>query len=112
MKQPGSISERLFVPASHPALPGHFPGNPLIPGVVILAHVVSAAERLYGGGARIVGMPGVKFLTPVRPEQEILLLLTCTAENILKFECRLGDQLVASGGIEIQMLTPQHEDST
>ncbi len=112
MKQPGSISERLFVPVSHPAVPGHFPGNPLIPGVVMLAQVVAAAERLYGGRARIVGMPSVKFLAPVRPEQEVLLLLTCTMENMLKFECRLGDQIVASGGVEIQMLTPQHEDST
>lgn len=32
----------LVIPPDHPALPGHFPGNPLVPGVLILAHVLAA----------------------------------------------------------------------
>ena len=35
----------LVVPANHPALPGHFPGNPIVPGVVVLARVADAIRH-------------------------------------------------------------------
>jgi len=41
MIQSGLKSETLCVSASHPALSGHFPGNPLVPGVVFLAGVIA-----------------------------------------------------------------------
>ncbi len=106
MIQLGLKSETLHVPASHPALPGHFPGNPLVPGVVFLAGVIAAAERLYEGRVRVTGMPSVKFLMPVCPDQEVLLMLMPAAAGLLKFECRLGESLVATGGIELEV--PNH----
>ena len=103
MIRSGLTSETLRVPASHPALPGHFPGNPLVPGVVFLAGVVAAAERLYEGRVRVTGMPGVKFLAPVRPDREVLLTLMPAAAGLLKFECRLGESLVATGSLELEV---------
>jgi 3-hydroxyacyl-[acyl-carrier-protein] dehydratase len=55
------------VPASHPALPGHFPGTPIVPGVVLLSeleHEISA--RL---NAEVVEWLHVKFLSPLTPGQ-------------------------------------------
>src|SRR3546814_9281220 len=45
----------------HPALPGHFPGRPIVPGVVILDRVLDAIEAAHGplGALRL---PQVKFL--------------------------------------------------
>ena len=37
---------KFRVAADHPALPGHFPGRPIVPGVVILDHVQQAIESL------------------------------------------------------------------
>jgi 3-hydroxyacyl-[acyl-carrier-protein] dehydratase len=31
------------VEPAHPALPGHFPGHPIVPGVLLLDHVLNAA---------------------------------------------------------------------
>src|SRR3546814_1133754 len=50
----------------HPALPGHFPGRPIVPGVVILDRVLDAIEAAHGplGALRL---PQVKFLRPLLP---------------------------------------------
>src|SRR3546814_6702994 len=52
----------------HPALPGHFPGRPIVPGVVILDRVLDAIEAAHGplGALRL---PQVKFLRPLLPGQ-------------------------------------------
>src|SRR3546814_6198544 len=52
----------------HPALPGHFPGLPIVPGVVILDRVLDAIEAAHGplGALRL---PQVKFLRPLLPGQ-------------------------------------------
>ncbi|MFZ2650402.1 MAG: AMP-binding protein [Burkholderiaceae bacterium] len=58
------------VPAAHRALPGHFPGHPVVPGVVLLAEVMEAALALPELAARIGPQPRiavVKFLAPVTP---------------------------------------------
>jgi 3-hydroxymyristoyl/3-hydroxydecanoyl-(acyl carrier protein) dehydratase len=51
----------------HPALAGHFPGNPIVPGVVILDEAIGAAERWLGGALQVSGLPQAKFLSPLRP---------------------------------------------
>lgn len=58
------------IAATHPALPGHFPGRPVVPGVLLLAHALEAALALPHWAARI-GVPPrlavVKFPAPVLP---------------------------------------------
>lgn len=56
----------FVVPADHPCLPGHFPGRPLVPGVVVLERVLQALRAQYGEplGLRL---PQVKFLQPLLP---------------------------------------------
>ena len=35
----------VLVPETHPALPGHFPGRPIVPGVLLLDEVLRGIER-------------------------------------------------------------------
>ncbi len=57
---------RFTIPHDHPSLPGHFPGRPVVPGVVLLDRVFAAIEAAHGPlGA--VGLPQVKFLRPLLP---------------------------------------------
>ncbi|MCC7247848.1 MAG: hypothetical protein IT473_04415 [Lysobacter sp.] len=66
---------RFSIPADHPCLPGHFPGRPVVPGVVVLDRVfaaieaVEAAEAGGGTGSAQVRLPQVKFVQPLLPEQ-------------------------------------------
>jgi len=58
------------VPIDHPAFAGHFPGQPLLPGALILAEVMEAVQRVPALVARLGSHPtlaAAKFLAPVRP---------------------------------------------
>jgi 3-hydroxyacyl-[acyl-carrier-protein] dehydratase len=57
---------QFVVPPDHPALPGHFPGRPIVPGVVVLDRVLDAIERDHGAlGA--LRLPQVKFVQTLLP---------------------------------------------
>ena len=92
----------LRVAHDHPAFAGHFPGQPLLPGVVLLSEVLEAALAEPALAALVGTAPRVgaaKFLAPVRPGVELVLQLSST-ERTLRFEVWGGERLVASGHFE------------
>lgn len=86
--------------ADHPALAGHFPGHPLVPGVVLLEHVASALRDWRG--QRLARVVEAKFVAPLLPGETALLCLSEAApeQSRVRFEIRRDDQLVARGLIE------------
>jgi 3-hydroxyacyl-[acyl-carrier-protein] dehydratase len=84
------------IPANHPALPGHFPGRPIVPGVVLLQCVLDEAERWLGKKLSVRGLPQAKFSTPLLPEQDAELELRLT-KNELRFSVKRDAQVVTQG---------------
>lgn len=70
------------IPAGHPALPGHFPGAPVVPGVVVLDEVRAIAERWLGAPLALAGLPQVKFSAPLLPEREALVRLDRAGDRL------------------------------
>lgn len=93
-----SICEHFHIDASHPALPGHFPGDPVVPGVVLLERVVAASRRAFG--MEVTGLPQVKFLHPLRPD-EIGELRIVRAGATARFSIYSAQELIASGMLEL-----------
>ena len=89
--------EHFHIAASHPALPGHFPGQPVVPGVVLLDRVVAAVERAWP--VRVAGFGQVKFLRPLLPDRDAELLLE--RADTLRFRILAGTETVASGSVEL-----------
>jgi len=91
----------LTIPSSHPALPGHFPGRPVVPGAVILAEVVHVATNLLGA-VRVTGLTSVKFSNPMLPEQRCELVLTDAGAGVATFELTHEGVRVASGRLRYE----------
>jgi 3-hydroxymyristoyl/3-hydroxydecanoyl-(acyl carrier protein) dehydratase len=88
---------RGVISADHPALAGHFPGNPIVPGVIILDEVLQAIADWRPAG-RLLRMPTVKFLAPLRPEQAFTIRLVDADAGRVRFECLREDgQLIVQG---------------
>lgn len=89
-------SATLSVPARHPALTGHFPGNPIVPGVVILEAVICAAEAWLGAGFHVIGLSQAKFLTPLQPDETARIELVRRG-SLLDFAVHRGAATIAKG---------------
>jgi 3-hydroxymyristoyl/3-hydroxydecanoyl-(acyl carrier protein) dehydratase len=67
------------IAADHPAFAGHFPGRPLLPGVLLLAEVLEAVRGCNTLQAVLGHRPGIasaKFLAPVAPGSRLSITLT------------------------------------
>ena len=87
----------MRIAASHPALPGHFPGHPVVPGVVLLEAVVAALPLHAGATLRVTGFPVVKFLAPLLPEQEFEVVFSVKRPGQMTFEVVANGEKLASG---------------
>lgn len=92
------LVETLRVASTHPALPGHFPGNPVIPGVVLLDRIAAALER--AGDGRLARIGAVKFLAPLRPDEDAELRITRDGSRV-RFRIERGDTPILSGEGEV-----------
>jgi 3-hydroxymyristoyl/3-hydroxydecanoyl-(acyl carrier protein) dehydratase len=90
----------LRIPADHPSLSGHFPGRPIVAGVLLLDQVLAAAETWSNRPLRVQALQHAKFASFLLPEESARLGLTRTGDD-LKFLIRRADQLIAQGAFKL-----------
>lgn len=90
------MESALHVPADHPAYAGHFPGRPILPGVVILAEVLASIAAATGRSESSWRISSVKFLHPVIPGTPLTLSHE-SDEGAIRFEVRSPSDMVATG---------------
>ncbi|MFO1351298.1 MAG: hydroxymyristoyl-ACP dehydratase [Gammaproteobacteria bacterium] len=92
-----TFSIERCIGADHPSLAGHFPGNPIVPGVVLLDEVLDTL-RAWRGPCELAAVPSVKFSAVLRPGQVFTITLNTRGEREMSFECRTQDaRLIAKG---------------
>lgn len=97
----------------HPSLPGHFPGHPLVPGVLLLEQVAIALRQWRG--ERLARVVEAKFVAPLLPGEKATVRLTLArmmrvspaAEQVadaaaarVRFEVLRDDTVLARGMVE------------
>jgi 3-hydroxyacyl-[acyl-carrier-protein] dehydratase len=98
-----SFERTLIITKDHPALPGHFPGSPVVPGVIVLDEVIQTLKDCYGHALVVTGLPAVKLSFPLRPEEPLLISIEPEGPEMAAFTCRVSGRLIASGSIHFQL---------
>jgi 3-hydroxymyristoyl/3-hydroxydecanoyl-(acyl carrier protein) dehydratase len=61
------------VPETAPCLDGHFPGQPIVPGAILIGH----AARIVGeAGFELSHVSRLKFMQPLRPGRSFTISIT------------------------------------
>ena len=87
------------VPLDHPAFAGHFPGQPIVPGVVLLDQAILFAEQFLARPALNWQVGNAKFLSPVLPGEVLTYALTQKPSLAVAFSVHCAGRSVASGSL-------------
>ena len=94
---------QFSINADHPVLPGHFPGNPIVPGVVMLDHILAAVTAAFPA-YQINGVRKIKYLRALLPDQICnvqfgAIQLSEMRDWRLRFVCLQAGERIAEGNI-------------
>jgi acyl-CoA synthetase (AMP-forming)/AMP-acid ligase II len=93
-----SLSRELRVPAELAFLEGHFPGRPIVAGVVQIHWVLQAARELVGPELRVRALEGLRFRDLLLPDQVFSLELELAeSRDSLRFRLFADDRVFTSG---------------
>lgn len=90
------------VPLDHPSFAGHFPGNPMLPGALLLDAALHALAAATGMALERCTLASVKFLSPAGPGDRLLIAYATSPGGALRFEIVGGGaerRKIASGSL-------------
>jgi 3-hydroxyacyl-[acyl-carrier-protein] dehydratase len=72
---------RFSIPSAHPALPGHFPGHPIVPGVLLLDYVLTGVAAALNRPVTV--LQKVKFVAPLLPDESPTVACEATGDQLI-----------------------------
>lgn len=101
------MNSTFNIKKDHPSLAGHFPGYPIVPGVVALDYVSRGLINYIDGGY-ISQFTQVKFLRPILPGMNVEVTYTKKDDCLYQFKCDVDGKSVLSGLVRVEL--PGSED--
>lgn len=100
IKQEGqTVTAMLALNKAHAIFRGHFPGNPVVPGVCLMTMVKEVLEKALDQSFVLQEAKSVKFLGIVNPNENGLLVLQC---DIVALEnCSIKTNSVITAGDKV-----------
>lgn len=92
------MPDALRIPADHPSLPGHFPGQPVVPAVLILDRVLGEIRSRHPQ-LTLIGVRKMKFLQRLEPDTPFQLECGPIRAGSLRFRCLVNGATLAEGSL-------------
>lgn len=90
---------------SHPAFIGHFPGAPVVPGVLLLDESIYRICAELNAAPQQCELVSAKFLSPLAPAQSVQLSHHVAENGMVDFELRAGQTLVVRGRLRLPVFS-------
>jgi acyl-coenzyme A synthetase/AMP-(fatty) acid ligase/3-hydroxymyristoyl/3-hydroxydecanoyl-(acyl carrier protein) dehydratase len=81
----------------HPALPGHFPGRPIVPGVVLLDCAIERIGAALGRPLDACKIGSAKFTSPAAAGEPLTLTFSRDERGTIRFTISAGERTTAVG---------------
>jgi len=105
--EPGVVSIEFQYPPAFTGFQGHFPGDPILPGVCLLQSLRIGLEQAWQMPLRLAEVVNAKFIMPARPGEKLLYTVresaradgvistktkvTCNGERVAEFSVKLEE---------------------
>ena len=108
---PGRTTLTFTIAEDHPALPGHFPAQPIVPGVVLLDYAISAIGTALNRSLDTCRLSSAKFPSPAAPGASLTLAFELAASGSIRFTVSAGERAVASGVLAAPVTSPDSPET-
>lgn len=97
----GGITGRVTVKPDSPWFSGHFPGEPVLPGLAQLSIVQETLERALGREVIVQRVRRVRFRQMIKPNDPVEVAIKPAGEGGYTFQLSIGGEPACSGMVTI-----------
>lgn len=101
---PEQIVAKIQAPPDSPWFDGHFPGQPILPGIAQLGMVLDAIRHFDNREVNIVQISRVRFKQMIRPGDHLQVIVTSRKGHVgsYAFRIMLDTELACSGWMTVE----------
>ncbi len=99
---PDKVSMEVEINASSPWYSGHFPNDPVLPGIAQIAMAFEAIKHLKGEDVKITEVKKIRFKQIIRPNDRLIITVSPGKGNAYKFSILLKGELACNGILSVE----------
>ena len=98
------IVAEVHVPSDSPWFHGHFPGEPILPGVAQIGLVIDAIRQAQNQDLKVSGVRRVRFKQIIRPDNQLKIIAAPLKQNAgaYSFQILVEDEVACSGVMMVE----------
>ena len=107
------ISADIHVPSDSPWFDGHFPAEPILPGVAQIGMVFDAIRKACSQDLKLSSVRRVRFKRIIRPDDRLKIMAAPLKQDVGSYSFRIliQDETVCSGVMTVEELKNEHRTS-